>query len=523
MDISFYFKLFLRRLHYFLIMVVLCSAAGIYLARALPTVFEADARLLVENEQIPGDLAASTVQINANEQLQIIRQRILTRDILIDMANRLDIYADARRAGDAPLNAEEIVADLRNRIRIDIPRANRRGESGATIVSIGFQGPSGRIAAEVTNEMVNLVLAEDVTMRTRTARQTLEFFEQQVEQLDRELSEAASEVLTFQEANIAALPDSLEFRRGQQVAAQERLVLIERQLAEIRDREARIRQIIANNGSIGDLGVDLRANETPEAARLRALKEQRDSLLTVLSPENPRMRLLDQQITPLEEVVAAQQQVASEAGANGTTEILSPIEMQLLDMEGQLAFYEDQRVLIQDEIAALTRSIAQTPANAVVLAALERNRASIERRYETAVVNLAKAETGDTIEGLSKGQKITIIEPAIAPRTPSSPNRPLIAAAGVGAGIFLGVAIVVLLEFFRAGIRRPVDLTKGLGITPFATLPYMLSRKEVVRRRLFVWGGFVGVLAAVALSVWLVDRYYMPIDRIAELIQQRLR
>ena len=209
MDISFYFKLFLRRLHYFLIMVVLCSAAGIYLARALPTVFEADARLLVENEQIPGDLAASTVQINANEQLQIIRQRILTRDILIDMANRLDIYADARRAGDAPLNAEEIVADLRNRIRIDIPRANRRGESGATIVSIGFQGPSGRIAAEVTNEMVNLVLAEDVTMRTRTARQTLEFFEQQVEQLDRELSEAASEVLTFQEANIAALPDSL--------------------------------------------------------------------------------------------------------------------------------------------------------------------------------------------------------------------------------------------------------------------------------------------------------------------------
>jgi len=87
----------------------------------------------------------------------------------------------------------------------------------------------------------------------------------------------------------------------------------------------------------------------------------------------------------------------------------------------------------------------------------------------------------------------------------------------------LGVAIVVLLEFFRAGIRRPVDLTKGLGITPFATLPYMLSRKEVVRRRLFVWGGFVGVLAAVALSVWLVDRYYMPIDRIAELIQQRLR
>ncbi len=95
-DLKFYFSLFLRRLHYFLIVLTLGTVVGLTLAWMLPPVYVAEARLVVESEQIPDELAASTVQIAATEQLQIIQQRILTRDTLIEMANRLQIYAPAR-------------------------------------------------------------------------------------------------------------------------------------------------------------------------------------------------------------------------------------------------------------------------------------------------------------------------------------------------------------------------------------------------------------------------------------------
>jgi uncharacterized protein involved in exopolysaccharide biosynthesis len=94
--LKFYFSLFLRRLHYFLIVLTLGTVVGLTLAWMLPPVYMAEARLVVESEQIPGELAASTVQIAATEQLQIIQQRILTRDTLIEMANRLQIYAPLR-------------------------------------------------------------------------------------------------------------------------------------------------------------------------------------------------------------------------------------------------------------------------------------------------------------------------------------------------------------------------------------------------------------------------------------------
>ena len=118
LDLRFYLALFLRRLPYFLIFTVAGAAVGVALALTLPPTYEAQARLVVESEQIPDELAASTVRTEASEQLQIIEQRILTRDKLLEMANRLNIYADRRTEAGAPLRPDQIVEDLRERIRI---------------------------------------------------------------------------------------------------------------------------------------------------------------------------------------------------------------------------------------------------------------------------------------------------------------------------------------------------------------------------------------------------------------------
>ena len=155
MDLRFYLSLFLRQAHWFVLAVILGAGAGVVIAYALPTVYVAQARLVVESEQIPDELAASTVQTQATEQLQIIQQRILTRDILVEMANRLGIYAARRDQGKPMPGGDEVVEDLRQRITIQISGASptqRRGEAYATIVTVSFRAPTGALAAAVTNE-----------------------------------------------------------------------------------------------------------------------------------------------------------------------------------------------------------------------------------------------------------------------------------------------------------------------------------------------------------------------------------
>ncbi|MFN7245066.1 MAG: hypothetical protein ACK4M5_17750, partial [Dietzia cercidiphylli] len=177
------------------------------------------------------------------------------------------------------------------------------------------------------------------------------------------------------------------------------------------------------------------------------------------------MRVLEAQIANLEAVVAGQTPGAPEGGPAGP----SALDVQLADIDGQLAFLAADKARILDRLETLQASIDATPAVAIALDTLERDQANVRAQYDQAVASRARAATGDTIEALSKGQRISVIEQAVPPRAPTSPNRPLIAAGGVGAGAALGLALIVLLELTNRAIRRPQELTARLNIAPFGT------------------------------------------------------
>ena len=508
-DLKFYLTLFLRRLHYFLFVLTLGSVIGLTLAWMLPPVYVAEARLVVESEQIPDELAASTVRVAASEQLQIIQQRILTRETLIEMANRLQIYPQTEPA--RRLAADQIVDDLRDRITIE----TTGGAAQATIVRVGFEAPIAALAATVTNEVVTLILRENVAMRTTVAGQTLEYFVQEVARLDRELANQGAAILAFKEANKEALPDSLEFRRSQQAAAQERLLQIGRDEAALADRRQGLVAIYEATGRIAAPNAN---DMTAEARQLQALRDQMGAMLAVLSRQNPKVKLLENQITALEEIVAAQTATAAPLAPEGKQ--LSPLDIQLADIDRQIDFLADLKAQITTELEGLRATIEATPGNSIALDTLERDYANSRMQYDQAVANKARAETGDTIEALSKGQRISVIEQAIAPREPSSPNRPLIAAAGIGLGLLGGIGLIVLIELLKGAVRRPVDITAKLGITPFATLPYMRTAGQVRRRRNIIGLGFALVLLAIPAGLWLVHTQIMPLDLLLDRVLQ---
>jgi len=519
-DLRFYATLFFRRMHYFLIALALGSAIGVTLAVVLPPVFRAEALLIVESQQIPDELAATTVQTETTEQLQIIQQRILTRESLLEMANRLSIYAPGPGQVAQRMPADEIVEDMRARIAIETTGgASSRGPVQATIVRVSFEAPTGQLSSTVTNEVVTLILQENVEIRTSVAGQTLEFFNEEVARLDQELATRGAEILAFQERNLEALPDSLEFRRQQQSAAQERLAQVEREEAVLRDRRDRLVVLYENTGDIGGLNTPV-SSQSAEQRQLQSLKDELNSLLAVLSPENPRVKVMQAQVAALEQTVAAQVAAGIETSAAGVP--LSPFEIQLADLDGQLDFLRAQKRQIENTMEALRLSIEATPGNAITLDTLQRDYANLRAQYDQAVTNRARAETGDTIEALAKGQRISVIEQAVAPREPERPNRTLLAAGGVGGGIFLGLLLIGLLEVFNTAIRRPVDLTNKLGITPFGTVPLIRTRWEVVRRQTIIFGGFAMAIVMIPALLWIIHVQVMPLDVVLDRIKDKV-
>jgi len=509
-DLRFYLSLLMRRIHYVLICLAGGVAIGVTLAMVLPTVFKASAKLIVESEQIPDELAATTVQTEAVEQLQIIQQRILTRGSLLTLADQLQIYAD--HAG--PLLADEIVDDLRDRIAI----TTTGGAVQATIVEVSFDAPTALMSATVTNAVVALILQENVQMRTSVAGQTLAYFTEEVARLEQALTVQGADILAFQERNFEALPDSLDFRRQQQTAAQEQLAQVARDAAELRNQRDRLTQSYEATGEVGGLNAG-QAGQTQTQRELQALKDDLSTLLAV-APQSPRAKVMRAQIAALEVTVAAQ--LASDFAGSTADAAASAFEIQLADLDGQLEFLAVQEQAIQATMDALRASIAATPGHAITLDALERDYANLRVQYDQAVANRVRAQTGDTIETLAKGQRISVIEQAIPPREPDHPNRMAVVVASTGIGFFTGLALIAALEAMNTAIRRPADLTQKLGITPFGTVPLIRTRWETVQHQTVIFAGFAVAIVVIPAVLWLVHAQVMPLDVIAERVKGKV-
>lgn len=499
-DIGFLFQLFLRRLHYVVLIAAPVTMLGLWLALNLPPSYSAQARLLVESPQVPDDLAASTLRVETTEILRVLEQRLLSRGNMLALSRRFDLHADA-----PDLTADDIVADMRARISVTLPRP----QDPAAFMTIAFDASDPQVSAQVVDELVTQITSDYAELGTRSTRQTSDFFESEVERLQEDLDAQRARMLAFQEANKDALPDSLDYRRARQTALSEQLVQINRELDRLNERRDRMVALFEQTGQLMP-GVEA---GTPEQAELQQLRRQLSQARSVYASDHPRLRALERQIAILEGNV-----VGTEETNRPQTSML---DIELADMDGQTDFLSRQKSAIEAELGELAATIAATPGNAVALGALERDLENTQMQYNDAVARRAEARIGERVEAQSQGRRLTVVEPPVPPTAPTKPNRKLIAAAGGAAGLALGVGIVGLIELLNPAVRRPADLTRAMGVAPFAVLPVMRTRRRAILRRAFIGATLLIAVSAIPVGLWAVDRYYMPVDLMLDWMASR--
>jgi len=506
-ELRFYVSILLRRLPLIVVITGILTGVSVYIALTLPTTYRAEALLLIESPQIPGELASSTVSDNVEEQLEIIEQRLLTRANLLEIADKFAVFPNR-----SEMVPDEIVDRMRAQTGFRRSGGGRGGAARTLTVSFSAQRPG--VTAEVVNEYVTRVLQENVQMRTGIAEETLSFFEQEADRLGQDLDLQSQRILEFKNANIDALPEGMDYRMNRQSLLTERLAQLQRDRESLLDQRRRIIEIFEATGRVAGAP---QASLSPDQRQLQQLQDELQSARALYSEQNPRIRVLVTRIEQLES------RVAETSGATDTS--VDPnqalLNLQLGEIDSRVEYIDEQTGIINAELNELENAIAKTPSNSITLQALERDYANIQSRYDAANARLAAAAVGERIELTSKGQRISVLRQAIVPRQPDSPNRPLIAAGGFAASLGIATAIVVLLELLNRTVRRPADLARALQITPLGTVPYIATRNESYRKR----GGLMAVIAIIAIGIpaglYLLHVQYMPLDLLADRAMSR--
>jgi uncharacterized protein involved in exopolysaccharide biosynthesis len=204
---SYYWELFKRRVLYFLLPFVLVLAGGVVLTLLWPATYLSSGKILVTTQQIPTELVRPTVTTLAHERIQVIQQRVLTRDGLISIATKFGLYPGSRNL----MSATELTDQIRKNILIfPLTLGNPRGGARdvATIAfTVGFIDEDPRVATQVANELMTRILTEDLRDRTARAVDTTRFLTKEFQRLNEEYAAVEAKIAQAKRAQMGTSSD----------------------------------------------------------------------------------------------------------------------------------------------------------------------------------------------------------------------------------------------------------------------------------------------------------------------------
>jgi uncharacterized protein involved in exopolysaccharide biosynthesis len=186
---SFYWQLIKRRALYFVIPFILVLVVGLAVALLLPATYVSEGKILVQSQQIPTELVRPTVTSAAQERIQVIEQRTMTRENLLAIIDKFQLFPEKRTL----MSASQLVELMRKNAKIEplaqplaFSQVRSRGDNPTIVFTVGFEYSDPQTASRVANELVTRILNEDLRDRTSRATDTTKFLAREVQKLQAE-------------------------------------------------------------------------------------------------------------------------------------------------------------------------------------------------------------------------------------------------------------------------------------------------------------------------------------------------
>src|ERR1700730_11994904 len=138
---AYYWELLKRRALYVAIPFVIIASGGLALAMLWPPTYLSEGRILVQSQQIPTELVRPTVTNAAQERIQVIEQRTMTRENLLAIIDKFQLFPDQR----ALLSVTQLVELMKKDTKIEplaealaFSQYRSRNDSPTIVFTVGF-------------------------------------------------------------------------------------------------------------------------------------------------------------------------------------------------------------------------------------------------------------------------------------------------------------------------------------------------------------------------------------------------
>lgn len=476
--------------------IPLLLVIAVIMVLLIPPVYRSAGRIIVETQQIPPSLVQSTITNVAAEQIEIITQRVMTREKLLNIigAHSYFGYRDAD-----PIEQNRILNEFRRNVGIEVTSAKSGREIVAIGFSVSFDSDSPAVARAVADKLVKLFLNENIKARTERASETTEFLKAEAEKIRVELDRTEAEVAEFKLKNKDSLPEHLDLYVEMREDAR-------RTLSSINEATTVATEQIKLLENQLSLSKEQGSGWSGEKSDLASLRQEYNRKLLQYQPNHPDMVVLRDKIDQLEQGGSIEGLVAVE------TDTQRSISNQISSLKIKLKHLSEEKAAVIEKINDLESRIIKIPQVERGFTAINRNYQTILEQYQSIQSKAQSAAMAESLEQESKAERFILLEPPILPVRPAKPDRKKLMVLAIVVAIGMPIAFVMLIGFLDKSIRSPEALTNVVGVQPLVEIPYISTQSELhAAKRRLLYGG-VGIVAALILGVLIMHTVVMPLD-----------
>jgi polysaccharide chain length determinant protein (PEP-CTERM system associated) len=480
----------------------------------LPVRYKSSTLILVEQPTMPKNYVEPNVSDDLQDRLQSITQQILSRTRLLLIIDKLHLYESTRKQ----ITQDEKVDLMRKDIgAIELVQDIHKGEINAFRISYSAHDP--RVAQQVTGELKDLFINENMKARQQESEDTTKFIESQLENARATLATQEAKVREFEGQHQGALPSqqasNLQILSGLQAqlqneqdalnTAKQQRVYLQSLIDQYRGPHVSARTADGTPTGLSSLDqeldglkaklADLSSHYTdryPDVQRLKGqiakTEKMRDDLIADLKNKGNSGRQSNDSAAGRDPLDASQSSPALQ------------LQGQLQSNQAEIANREQSIAGLKARINDYQARLNEAPAVEQQLADLTRGYDQSKADYDDLLKKKNESEMATSMEQMQQGERFTMLDPPSLPLKADFPNRLKFCGIGLGVGLALGLIVAGGFEFFDDRLHSEKEIESLLPMGVISEIPEVLTVSEEgsrKKRMVFGWAMAVLVFAAI--------------------------
>ncbi len=454
----------------------------------IPNSYESKARISVEMQSILSDkigVDPRERKKNMERVQETLASTINLEKVVRGTALNQSVSTDRELAGKVEM--------LRKSIEIKSEKDNLFEIIAKSSASNLSDAQNAVLARDIVQKLIDIFVEENLSGDRDETSQTIKFLDAQLAQREKELQEVEQKRVQFETENLGLLPgigsisQRMEAARAELGQIDSQLSQASASLAALNGQLTGTPSSIATPGSGGGARGQLaQAQATLASARARGWTDNHPDVIAMKN-----------------EIAALRKQAAKEpagGGGYGTPNpAYSSLQSMRVERQASIAALQARKNALQADMAQLASKQTLEPGVAAEMSRINRDHEVLKSQYDKLLADREQIKLRGQVESQTDALKFRVIDPPSSPRSPAAPNRPLLLAMVLIAGIGGGVGTAFAMGHLQTSYPTAAKLEKASGLPVIGSVSQILTsaQRAIAKKKIRIFYGTSGALFGV--------------------------